>query len=83
MRGKPSEPRKYVSKKQAARKLDNQFNGYHVKKSPHAAQNRPGDIPPPCLVGPEVDFLTREEIDDRKKKLLPLVIFLAEHYLAE
>ena len=63
----PSEPRKYVSKKQAARKLDNQLNSYHVKKSSNAAQNRPGDIPPPCLVGPEVDFLTREEIDDRKK----------------
>ena len=63
----PSEPRKYVSKKQAARKLDNQLNSYHVKKSSNAAQNRPGDIPPPCLVGPEVDFLTREEIDDIKK----------------
>ena len=63
----PSEPRQYVSKKQAARKLDSQFNGYHVKKSPHAAQNRPGDIPPPCLFGPDVDFLTREEIDDIKK----------------
>ena len=63
----PSEPRQYVSKKQAARKLDSQFNGYHVKKSPQAAQNRPGDIPPPCLFGPDVDFLTREEIDDIKK----------------
>ena len=57
-----------ISKLKALKKLDNQWNSYHVHKSSRAPLNRPGDIPPPCLIGPDVAFLNREEIDQIKKK---------------
>ena len=56
-------PRKHLNRESYERRLDNQMNAYHIKKSSRAPANRPGDLAPPCKFGPDVGFL-----DEIKKK---------------
>ena len=60
----------HFSKGQLARKLDNKWNSYHVRKPSCAPMNRHGDILPPCLIRADVAFFTREKMQKKEEKLV-------------